>query len=179
MIAITILLVLKNKLHWPIVIHYNVEILTFVLLTITIIQQQCLTGWWFQPLWKNMLVKIGHLPQKEGKNKHLWNHHLVEIKWIVLSLFPPASRAFTSGTCISVKKGNPPPPWFGGCELFKICNHQNPQKEHSIFNNQLKSPCGNVWPKIFRQGLHAIHVTFAAIKCSMLGFSNCFISVNH
>lgn len=50
MIAITILLVLKNKLHWPNVIHYNVEILTLVLFTITIIQQQCLTGWWFQPL---------------------------------------------------------------------------------------------------------------------------------
>ena len=36
-----------------------------------------ISGWWFQPLWKN-IGQIGNLPQIEVNIKNVWNHHLVE-----------------------------------------------------------------------------------------------------
>ena len=40
------------------------------------------TSWWLnQPLWKNMLVKLDHLPRDRGKkSKDNWNHHLETIQ---------------------------------------------------------------------------------------------------
>ena len=37
-----------------------------------------LSAWWLnQPIWKNMLVKLDHLPQVGMKIENIWNHHLV------------------------------------------------------------------------------------------------------
>ena len=44
------------------------------------------SGWWLnQPIWKNMLLKMGIFPIIKVNIRHIWNHHpvLAETSWTV------------------------------------------------------------------------------------------------
>ena len=45
-----------------------------------------ITSWWFQPLWKSMIVKLGIFPNFRGENKNTWHHHLGYV-WFFLWQF--------------------------------------------------------------------------------------------
>ena len=69
--------------------------------------------WWLnQPIWKNMLVKLGIFPNFRGENsKKKWNHHLEKKK----SKFQNAPHRFHQNSCITSSSDHPL--WFWNWSL--------------------------------------------------------------
>ena len=56
--------------------HTHIELVGVQALVIRYQSFKNVTGWWFQPIWKILVIsQTGSFPKYEWKSRNIWNHH--------------------------------------------------------------------------------------------------------
>ncbi len=65
-----------------------------------------ITGWWFQPIWKN-IGQIGSFPQVGVQIENIWNHHLHKNKKLELTHLIFQKKTRSQDHAIGDNRGGP------------------------------------------------------------------------